>query len=411
MRFQPQKGQTTIILLAVVFVLAFLLIGGLGDPTRHTILTPGDPNQIKVQQENGGLLGKFESLLGFGGNAPQLPKLTPTPILAPGATIAPSPIPTGTTEYPPRPIKFFWDEPTGTYTNPQVNGSNSQGSSLQMKNLNFSSMPAPQQTPTPIRSTPPIPVQLTPDPTLPHVCWGGQTQLPDGSCCVRDGQTSSSAPNCCPGVPTCQEAKDSGQAPQYACMSGDPNQWCYGKPVIYLYPKKKMNIDVELQIVGTLTESIPHYPKGGWKNITAFPDGKLMYQKTEYWELFYEINIPRMDPPKNGFIFAKKNLKRKLIGLTDALGFKKNEQQEFVEYWLPRLNTISKPYIFVSLFSQKAKDTVDHVEISPEPNVFIQYMFYFKPLEQPVRVEPLTLFAPQRKGFTAFEWGGVIDSD
>jgi hypothetical protein len=194
-------------------------------------------------------------------------------------------------------------------------------------------------------------------------------------------------------------------------MSGDPNQWCYGKPVIYLYPEKKMEVDVAVHVVGTITESIPHYPDEGWKNVTVYPDGKLLYQGKQYVELYYEADIPPINPPKKGFIFAKKNLKEKLIGLTDALGFKKNEQQEFIEYWLPRLNSLNKPYIFVSLFSQKAKDTVDHVEISPKPDIFIQYMFYFKPLEQPVRVEPLTLFAPQRKGFTAFEWGGVIDSD
>jgi hypothetical protein len=386
------------------------LIGGLGDPTRHTILAPGDQNQIKVQQENGGLLGKFESLLGFGGSTPQLPKPTSVPILAPGASITPSPTPTGTTEYPPRTIKFFWDEPTGTYTNPQVNGSNSQGSSLQMKNLNFSSVPVPQ-SPTPTQSVPSIPIQLTPDPSLPHVCWGGQTQLPDGSCCVRDGEITSSAPSCCPGVPTCQEAKDSGQAPQYACESGDPNQWCYGKPVIYLYPKKKTEVDVAVHVVGTITESIPDYSDGGWENVTAYPDGKLLYQGKQYVELYYEADILPISPPAKGFIFAKKNLKKNLIDLTDALGFKKNEQQEFIEYWLPRLHNLNKPYIFVSLFGQKAKDTVDHVDITPKPDVFIQYMFYFKPLKQSIRVEPLTLFAPQRKGFTAFEWGGVIASD
>ena len=46
------------------------------------------------------------------------------------------------------------------------------------------------------------------------------------------------------------------------------------------------------------------------------------------------------------------------------------------------------------------------LEISPVPDTLIRVFMTFKPLDQPVDIEPQTLTAPERTGFTVVEWGG-----
>lgn len=438
MGYRSQKGQTTIILLAVVFIFAFLLIGGLGDPTHHTILSPDDPNQLKAQQENGGLFGKFENMLGFGPGDVSAPITTPTPtpILVPGASITPSPTPTGTTEYPPRPIKFFWDEPTGTYTNPQVNGSNSQSTSLQMKYLNFSSVPIVHSPPVPL--TPPAkqpPVVYEPPPpvvTAPPKNNSNPKQNQPGQKCIHyqmisNGCTCSSTGSY---TVTCQTQSDGSAInvrndtyPPSLYTSdwcegnknnGNPDgTYCIGKPVIYLYPDYPMAVDVKVVTIGEIIESIPHYPQEGWLGIMANPNGTFLYKGKAYRELYYESNVKDINPPETGIIIDKRDLIPTLSGVVLKLGLNTYERNEFLDYWIPRLNKLDAPYILFSVLSMKEKQRVDSVYIDPKPDTMIEFIAYFKPLSEKMQIKPLRFPAyPQKRlGFTAVEWGGVIDNN
>ncbi len=196
----------------------------------------------------------------------------------------------------------------------------------------------------------------------------------------------------------------------------DGRVWCIGKPVIYLYPTKDTFVNVKLTIPGSLTISIPHISPTsptGWQNILAHPDGKLEYQGKHYSELYYETAVTKTVKPTTGMVVATRNLQTSLTSLTTRLGLLPNEQKEFMEYWLPKLQTLNSPYIFVSVLTQEQKDSVDHVDITPRPDTFIEMLFVFKPLTTLTTPTPLTLpiTPPQRKGFTAVEWGGTIDNN
>ena len=97
--------------------------------------------------------------------------------------------------------------------------------------------------------------------------------------------------------------------------------------------------------------------------------------------------------------------------ITTRLGLKPNEQAEFLSYWLTRLNSLKTPLVQISIFSQASKDLIDQVNITPKPDTFIQFIMYFKGLDKPVSLAELTLpnSIPDRVGFTAVEWGGIID--
>jgi len=186
---------------------------------------------------------------------------------------------------------------------------------------------------------------------------------------------------------------------------------CYGKPVIYLYPTAPTLVDVSIKTKGEIIVSIPTYPTDGWKNVLAMPSGDLIYQENHYRELFYETSVDTVTQPDTGFIIDRRNLHSELLNFITKLGLtKEDEQQEFLDWWIPRLENLNAPYIFVSLVNQKEKDENDKVYISPKPDTFINFIVYFKPLDKYEEVEKLVLPpTPKRVGFTAVEWGGVID--
>lgn len=396
------KGQSAVILLIVVFILSILLAGGLGDPTtprvKNVLITPAPGTNDGSGAINPGINGTGLNPVngGTGQNGSGQGGVN-------GSRNSGNNI-DYPTQYPVRLYKHFWDQPQGTYTNPTLTSPDASKKSLQLTNLNFSPLPTP--------------VQLIPDPLQPSECNApkalslGKDQI--GNCCVEDGRETSTT-KCCPGVPTCQDIQ---KAPKgeingkyYGCDGiPDAQTWCDAKPVIYLYPLTTTNVSVMLTVPGRITQSIPFYPQDGWKNISARPDGTFSYLGNSYSKLFYEASVIPIDPPKKGFVVSINNSLEKLSDIAIELGFTRPERQELVAYWVPKLKELQAPYIFISVFDQQSKDLIDHVHITPKPDTFIQHIFYFKPLFKFEHFPPLSFPAPpQRKGFTAVEWGGIVD--
>lgn len=186
---------------------------------------------------------------------------------------------------------------------------------------------------------------------------------------------------------------------------------CFAKPVIYLYPTKTTLVDVKLDIPGEITKSDPLYPNGGWRSVEAHPDGTLIYNNKTYRELYYESQVNKKLTPQDGIIIKSEKIEENLRTITTKLGLLPKEQQEFLDYWMPRLKKLNSPYIFFSILSQEQKESVDHVSIEPKPDTRIEFLAYFKPIYSLIKVKPLILpeTPPKREGFTEVEWGGTID--
>jgi hypothetical protein len=185
---------------------------------------------------------------------------------------------------------------------------------------------------------------------------------------------------------------------------------CMEKPVIYLYPTEITKVNVSVKTTGQIVVSDPLYPSGGWKNVEAHPDGTLYYQNKKYRELFYETSVTDINPPTSGIVIQNSKLDQELAQIISKLGLNEFEKNEFLNYWLPRLKSLNSPYILFSLMDAKEKAQKDQLEINPKPDTLIEFIAYFKPLQSPISIQPLILPpAPRRVGFTAVEWGGVID--
>ncbi|MEK7573197.1 MAG: hypothetical protein AAB531_02110 [Patescibacteria group bacterium] len=185
---------------------------------------------------------------------------------------------------------------------------------------------------------------------------------------------------------------------------------CFSKPVVYLYPTRKTLVDVSVETSGEIVVSDPLYPPGGWKNVTAYPNGNLIYQGKPYRELFYETSVSDVEKPQAGIIVNSANIARTLQELNKKLGLSEFESKELSDFWVPKLKGLNSKYIQVSLISGAGKDKVDKLIISPKPDTLIEVLYYFKPLDKFPDIQPLPIPpTPKRVGFTAVEWGGTIE--
>jgi hypothetical protein len=290
-------------------------------------------------------------------------------------------------------------DPKETFDETTVSSGSSK-QNLQLKNLSFS------KKPTPATDSCNHDMSKKADPDKCQ-CVGAWLINCESQLCKEINYSKSGAGN----TMTCKEV-DASNWCQIFSKEGD-GWYCIGKPVIYLYPQKPTFVDVYVKTEGKVVVSDPLYPEGGWKNVLANPDGTLLYQNEKYRELFYESQSSVLNPPKAGIVISKQELETKLLALIKQLGLTRSDEQlEFLEWWIPRLKALNSPYLFVSILDDDEKKRLDSVEISPKPDTFIDFIAYFKPLSTFEEVTPLVLpSTPKRIGFTAIEWGGVIDTD
>lgn len=83
----------------------------------------------------------------------------------------------------------------------------------------------------------------------------------------------------------------------------------------------------------------------------------------------------------------------------------KEIDEEFIIYWLPKLE--SNNYNYIRFATLNEINTNMPLEINPNPNTIIRVLMIFKGLEKPINVEEQKLNTHERKGFVAVEWGGT----
>lgn len=175
------------------------------------------------------------------------------------------------------------------------------------------------------------------------------------------------------------------------------------KPAIYLYPTKKSSVNVSLRINGTITKTIPAY-NNGWK-VTANPDGMI---EGGYDYLFYEADLKTLSVPDEGWVVAYGELNRWFDLNLVKLGLNAKEKKQFKEYWMKELP--SAPYYKIQLLGEQFMSDNMALTITPKPDAVLRLNFYFTPLKQTVKIKEPTVKPFIRKGFSAVEWGGVLNN-
>ncbi len=175
------------------------------------------------------------------------------------------------------------------------------------------------------------------------------------------------------------------------------------KPVIYLYPEEETEVFVRLSIGGELTASYPEY-NGGWR-VIANPDGSLTDERgIEYNYLFWEGNSGTSYDMSRGFCVKGCDTARFLEEALAKLGLSRKEINEFIVYWLPRMQ--NNEYNVISFQGENYTEAA-RLDVCPPPDTVIRVFMAYRASDSYVNIEPQELTAPKREGFILVEWGGT----
>jgi hypothetical protein len=179
------------------------------------------------------------------------------------------------------------------------------------------------------------------------------------------------------------------------------------KPVIYLYPKQETKVTLQLAFEGKLLTTFPNY-EGKWE-IIATPNGQLYDTKTKrnYSSLFWDgqISFPKEHYQfDDGFVVEKEKLVSFLIEKLEYMGLNTSETNEFIQYWLPILETNQTNFIHFLVNEDYAIFSKNIV--NPKPDSSIRIFMEFYGLDKKAIVKEQFLQKTERKGFTLVEWGG-----
>ena len=180
----------------------------------------------------------------------------------------------------------------------------------------------------------------------------------------------------------------------------------FGKPVIYLYPEQETDVHVELELTGSeLSTTYPKY-NGGW-DVTAYPDGTLVNKAdgTHHRYLFWDsVNSRTRFDYSKGFCVPGSDTEHFLKEKLTYMGLNEAEMNEFIVYWLPKLE--HHAYNLIA-FQSDAYTNAAKLTVTPAPDSECRIFMAYVPLESPVEIEPQQLESFERKGFAVVEWGGA----
>lgn len=180
------------------------------------------------------------------------------------------------------------------------------------------------------------------------------------------------------------------------------------KPLIYIYPKKKTNVKVKLGNEKILTCTYPKYT-GEW-NVVAEPDGNLLDKKSNknFYGLYWEGRSRGKLKIKEGFCVKGIDTSSFLEEKLNILGLNEREANEFIMYWLPRLE--KNNYNLIRFKTMEEINEIMPLDIDPKPDTVIRIMMECIPLMKYREINEQKLIPITRTGYTVVEWGGTISN-
>ncbi len=197
--------------------------------------------------------------------------------------------------------------------------------------------------------------------------------------------------------------------PGFSCFPDNNDSIIVYKPIIYLYPTQKENIQVRLDFNGNIIADYPDYnvQTKGW-NVTAYPNGRIINHSDnqEYSYLFWEgkqkekINWDL----SRGFVIRGKDTKEFLQKTLSQIGLIPKEYNEFIVYWYPLMQ--NNKYNLIHFAEEQYTNTAP-LTITPKPDSILRVFMVYKPLDEVIEIEEQKLKSFERKGFSVIEWGGA----
>lgn len=177
------------------------------------------------------------------------------------------------------------------------------------------------------------------------------------------------------------------------------------KPILYLYPKEKTNITVKLAHPENLITTYPKY-NDGWQ-VTASPNGDLYDKDNKYYYALYWDEKNTTDVSfDEGFYVEKESAINFLEEKLSIIGLNDKERNEFIMYWLPKLEDNEKSLVYFELTEERESN--NKLIINPKPDSMLRINIHIKKVSKKINIKEQYLPTFTRTGFTVVEWGGTI---
>lgn len=174
------------------------------------------------------------------------------------------------------------------------------------------------------------------------------------------------------------------------------------KPNIYIYPTERIHLDIQLIFPngGKIIESTPNY-ENGWE-IEVLPSGFI---NNQYDYLFYEAQIPELMQREYGWKINGIDLSSFFMNNLKSLLFAKEEIDDFIEYWIPLLDT-TKTYVIYPQFNEELKKIIQ-LKFSIVPDNLIRVFYLIEESNENINIKTPQIPSFKREGFTVLEWGVI----
>lgn len=180
-------------------------------------------------------------------------------------------------------------------------------------------------------------------------------------------------------------------------------EYCAVKPVIYLYPKEKTQIEVTLDWQKKLLRTIPEYTNK-WQ-VSADVKWKITDIKSwKHYPYLFREDLNSFPDVDDGFVVAWKDVESFFDEKLAFMGMGEKEIQDFKKYWLPELKT--EPYYFFHFYQNDVLDEIAPITITPKPEKISRILMTYYGMQKPFEVKKQELKAFERTGYFAIErWG------
>lgn len=181
------------------------------------------------------------------------------------------------------------------------------------------------------------------------------------------------------------------------------------KPVIYLYPEQETKVNVQLTFNGTLTSTYPTLPPEGW-TVTAQPDGTLTDEEGRSYRYLFWEGVANVDwKQDSGFLVKAEDAREFLEESLTQLGLNELEQNDFITYWLPKLEKNGES--FVTFAAEQYTDNAV-LTVTPQPDSVLRVQMLISKVDDSNRAAFQKLLEQElprfeREGFVLVEWGGT----
>lgn len=181
------------------------------------------------------------------------------------------------------------------------------------------------------------------------------------------------------------------------------------KPVIYLYPEQETKVNVQLDFNGTLTSTYPTLPPEGW-SVTAQPGGTLTDEEGRSYRYLFWEGVANVDwKQDSGFLVKAEDAREFLEESLTQLGLNELEQNDFITYWLPKLEKNGESFVTFA-----AKQYTDNavLTVTPQPDSVLRVQMLISKVDDSNRAAFQKLLEQElprfeREGFVLVEWGGT----